>query len=262
MKIEVINVTPELAAKWLKKNTRNRKINAAAVNAMVKDMKSGRWLLNGETISFDENDRLVNGQHRLTAIALSGCTIPLAVATEVKATDSEIYDVGNTRNASDLLVFQGYDVISHKAITAVARHILLFNGNTKPTKLDIIEELKKNSDYYEWYAEATKVISCKGSSTGTRISAGIGSAILCAYKSGYSERKLLRFIKVFQTGLVEDGLDNTIIPLRNYYISRYTTRNKAAMHDIYLRTQRTLYNYENGYVSTICKACSKPKYKW
>jgi hypothetical protein len=68
-----ITVTPEMAAAWLKKrNTHNRTIRVLAVERYISDMKSGRWRLIGNPISFDESGTLLDGQHRLAAVAQSG----------------------------------------------------------------------------------------------------------------------------------------------------------------------------------------------
>ena len=39
----VTEVTPELAAKWLEGNTRNRRLKDAAVGRLVRDMQAGRY---------------------------------------------------------------------------------------------------------------------------------------------------------------------------------------------------------------------------
>lgn len=48
-------------------------------------MKTGRWVLNGETICFDSNGVLRDGHHRLLAIIESGVTIEVLVVRGVAA---------------------------------------------------------------------------------------------------------------------------------------------------------------------------------
>ena len=75
MKCEIMKVSPEMATKWLEKNIVNRRIRDYKVNAYARDMKNGDWRLNGEAIVFNKSGQLVDGQHRLNAIAKSGVTV-------------------------------------------------------------------------------------------------------------------------------------------------------------------------------------------
>jgi hypothetical protein len=52
---QVYSVSPDLAAKWLEHNTRNRKLRQSVVNKYAADMREGRWLLTGDAIAFDKN---------------------------------------------------------------------------------------------------------------------------------------------------------------------------------------------------------------
>ena len=62
-------ITPEMAKEYLTHNEHNpRKANRLQVEAYARDLAAGKWQLNGETIVFDANGDLKNGQHRLMAI--------------------------------------------------------------------------------------------------------------------------------------------------------------------------------------------------
>jgi len=64
MHTEVMTITPEIAIKMLSKNTSNRPLNQKHIAFLVRDIKAGRWKLNGDAIRFGEN-ALLDGQHRL-----------------------------------------------------------------------------------------------------------------------------------------------------------------------------------------------------
>lgn len=83
MQFKVVNVTPAIAARWLKQNGLNRKKSTAHIKRLADKMAQGRWITNGQTISFDIDGKLIDGQHRLEAIVLSGATIEHAVALDV-----------------------------------------------------------------------------------------------------------------------------------------------------------------------------------
>ena len=64
---EVVEVTPAMAALWLRQNRVNRPVDEDLVRRYAVVMKSGGWLLNGKTVVFDEDGLMRNGQHRCMA---------------------------------------------------------------------------------------------------------------------------------------------------------------------------------------------------
>ena len=72
MKNKPIKVTPHLASKWLQKNSCNRPLSQNTVYRYADAILSGEWKLNGDTIRFDSNGTLIDGQHRLHACVKAG----------------------------------------------------------------------------------------------------------------------------------------------------------------------------------------------
>lgn len=103
------DITPEIAAEWLKFNTLNRPKKLQKIALYAADMKAGRWPRTGATISFGRSGRLLDGQNRLQAIVDSGTTVRMLVVWDL---DDDIFDVidgGSRRTASDVLVIEGYE---------------------------------------------------------------------------------------------------------------------------------------------------------
>ena len=69
--ITVEIITPEQAQEYLDYNAKHRPIKEKKVDEYMHEMVNGSWKLNGKTICFDWNGRLLNGQHRLTAVVRS-----------------------------------------------------------------------------------------------------------------------------------------------------------------------------------------------
>ena len=65
---EVVNITAEIAKRWLEKNTNNRNVSDARVQTYAADMAAGKWLFHHQGIAFDESGALADGQHRLLAV--------------------------------------------------------------------------------------------------------------------------------------------------------------------------------------------------
>ena len=65
-------VTPQKAKVYLNQNKNSRLINQEKVNRFVEILISGRWNSKLGHLDFSSDGYLINGQHRLTAIVLSG----------------------------------------------------------------------------------------------------------------------------------------------------------------------------------------------
>lgn len=65
-----------MAETWLSRNSNNRNLRGQVIASYARDMKSGAWVLNGETVKIASNGQLLDGQHRLNAVVESGQTVP------------------------------------------------------------------------------------------------------------------------------------------------------------------------------------------
>lgn len=125
---EIVEITPEVAEEWLLGNTINRHIRVNVVQAYARDMKNGCWDFNGESIKFSPNGQLIDGQHRLQAVIVSGVTIKSLVVFGLPGSAQKTVDVGVKRLYSDQLTLAGEAHTS--TLSALLRRILMWeNGN-------------------------------------------------------------------------------------------------------------------------------------
>lgn len=117
MKVEMVKITPETAREMLRLNTGNRPANKHHVAVLAREMKMGRWKVNGDTICVN-GKRLIDGQHRLMAVVESGCTIETLLVEGVDADVFDTKDVGRRRSASDTLAVRG-EVDTNKLAAAL-----------------------------------------------------------------------------------------------------------------------------------------------
>jgi hypothetical protein len=124
----VVDITPDIAAKMLRTNTKNRPVSRATVDRYAEIMKRGEWVLNGDTITFDENNVQVDGQHRCLAVIKSGVTIPCIVVRGVSVDAFLTKDGGKRRSNADVLGING---VKHTRATAAAirAYVRLKKGN-------------------------------------------------------------------------------------------------------------------------------------
>lgn len=102
----VATITPEQAAKYLEGNTGNRPLRPSAITRYAKDMKEGRWILNGEAIMIADDGTLMNGQNRLSAVVLAGVPIQTVLVTGLNGNAMDTIDLGVGRTLSDTLYWK------------------------------------------------------------------------------------------------------------------------------------------------------------
>lgn len=107
MKTKIETITPQIAAKLLESNLNNRPLTEAHVASLVKEMKNGRWKVNGDNIRISDKHVIIDGQHRLNAIVKSGVTIQSWVMRGLSDDVFDTIDVGKRRSAGDTLGCRG-----------------------------------------------------------------------------------------------------------------------------------------------------------
>ena len=103
----VIQVTPRMAETWLKQNTLegkgNRKFRKAHARTIAEEMRRGEWKLTHQGIAFGMSGRLLDGQHRLSAIVESGTTQSILVFIDAPEDTFDNHDRGAMRGIADIL---------------------------------------------------------------------------------------------------------------------------------------------------------------
>ncbi len=153
--MEIIEVTPRIAQTWLEDyNIDNRKVKRNVVDKYAYALSAGQWVVNGDAIRFDVNDRLIDGQHRLLAVVKSG--VPLQQQLVIRNLPVRAFDTiddGAMRTASD--VIQRLGVKNSSAAAAIAKNLILFDRGYGPhhqvqgrlvSKTDIAEFCEGNSE--------------------------------------------------------------------------------------------------------------------
>jgi hypothetical protein len=112
VKLSFCRVTPELAAEWLNRNPKNRRVKKKTVDAYAMDMRNGAWLPTHQGIAFDATGKLLDGQHRLLAIVQSKHPVTMLVthgwppANGGKHKTMDAVDRGVARSLADQLHLQ------------------------------------------------------------------------------------------------------------------------------------------------------------
>jgi hypothetical protein len=100
----VCDVTPAMAEAFLNAcNTNNRKLVSGRAEGIAKRMTAGRFVFNGDTVRFDIARAILDGQHRLWAIILSGKTIKMLLIFGLDPEVFDTIDIGAKRTAGDTI---------------------------------------------------------------------------------------------------------------------------------------------------------------
>lgn len=126
------------ASRYLETNKHNRLLSRGAVAAYTADMVAGRWKFTADPIKFDVNGTLLDGQHRLTAVAEleSEDGFPFLVVRGLETDTQMFMDIGKRRTVGDQLGLKG--IRNSNQVAAAVRLYLLWqtgslfmNNNTK-----------------------------------------------------------------------------------------------------------------------------------
>jgi hypothetical protein len=108
MKIEETILTPADAITLLEKNGINRKLSRARVRVLSAAIERGEWQPDGNPIKLAEDGSVLDGQHRLTAVAEGKMSVPVIIIRGLPAESRLVVDSGKSRSFSDYLEMQGF----------------------------------------------------------------------------------------------------------------------------------------------------------
>lgn len=111
-------ISPKTAIVYLKCNFGNRRLRKSTITSYANQMRDGEWCFVGDTIVFDSNGKLRNGQHRLNAVIESGVTIEQIVVRGVDPASFAYMDANSPRKTGDVLGIMGMTA-GHKLETGV-----------------------------------------------------------------------------------------------------------------------------------------------
>ena len=116
IQIGVETITPDEARAMLAANTHHRKPRKRHVDILAKDIKAGEWRLTHQGIALsapadDESVTLIDGQHRLLAIADAGVPVSILVSRGWPLATQEAADMGMARSVAEAL--QLYDGVKN-----------------------------------------------------------------------------------------------------------------------------------------------------
>jgi hypothetical protein len=134
VEIQLELITPELAEHYLSKrptgasDIKQRNISDKLVDRYADDMLNENWPFTGDPVRFNTLGELVDGQHRLRAMAQAGLTEMVIVIRGLTPDTFSVFDTGRPRSFTDLLASKGVSNVS--MVAGVTRRVFYWRrGN-------------------------------------------------------------------------------------------------------------------------------------
>jgi hypothetical protein len=183
VEIHLVYVDGETAKTWLRYNTHNRNFSERTCAGYVRDILAEDWPFTGDPIRWSEDWTLLDGQHRLEAIARTDIAQNMMVVTGLGEHTQRYMDGGRKRTAQDQLAID--KIANYGTVASIARMMILWNpkglwdnangcqivGNKRPTTVpEILSFVHENPAIHRAASEAIRVqrlhIGTKASAVG------------------------------------------------------------------------------------------------
>lgn len=126
MRLEVVKITPAMAREWLavSPERNQRTIKQRNVAKILHAIDTGEWKTTHQAIALDPTGFVLDGRHRLTAIAAQRKHVTALVAYDADPETFGVIDVGAARSPGDSLKIAGYTDVN--VLAASCRQVLAY----------------------------------------------------------------------------------------------------------------------------------------
>lgn len=224
-------VTRELAQEWMGYNYLNRPLNNLRVNNMSRLMKDGKWKDSGQPVILGVKV-VLDGQHRLAAIILSGIPQMMTVIFNQDENTFMHLDCGSSRSKLDMVRLGLHDQ------TIKCKHLSVLKAMLTGATCDNLQNLTavELTEFYTKYRGAIAIaISLLGNQTDNTILGVISRACI-----NLPNETLHSFANAWKQGTYQP-----IVEFRQY-LSQLTDRQIATRQDIYRRFELVLEAFINN----------------
>tara|TARA_R100001530_G_scaffold1886_1_gene3260 strand:- start:31930 stop:32868 length:939 start_codon:yes stop_codon:yes gene_type:complete len=245
MESVTMDINPKMAVEMLSTMVGNRTLTDSHVLKLANAMKDSEWMTNGETIKFNIDGRVFDGQHRLRGIIQSGKTIRTVVVMGLPRQCFKTAGVDQKkRSAADNLKIE--NVKNASAIASALRLLYMYDKNEnmtdnafeRPSSLKISNSISLYPGIQENLSFAVK---CKET-----LPASIGTFLHLIFSLSDSE-KADRFFSLLGAG-TNLSVGNPIYSLREKCIAIRTKSGiRVTQRDTIAWTIKAWNAYKNNY---------------
>lgn len=245
-RVSIKTIDPAQAKQILSKgNAWNRDVSPKYAQHLATKMTNGEWLFNGASIVLNDEE-ILDGQHRLQAIILSGMTQQFVVVEGVETKAFKTFDIGKKRDFATMLSIDSEN--NPKDLATAVNWLIKYNlGFGQQT--DIEEKYAWLNNHPTIREEVALYVETRGQLKGV----SIGCLAATHHISKKVDEELAR---VFFLGLVtgEEATDNTellrsfIAEIQEKKFDQKAVRIASAIRQVWNATRagKTLENIKNS----------------
>jgi hypothetical protein len=155
----LVKVDSDVARDWLRLNVKNRRIRKTLVAYLRRQIETNEWQFNHpQPIVFSDAGRLIDGQHRLTAIAeaeiYNGSSVKMRVETGADDKIREYMDTGITRTLDDRVELDS-DLVFNKFVSQVISIDMMLGNNASKHGKATPEDAR---EFFEIHQKALRLV--------------------------------------------------------------------------------------------------------
>ena len=153
---EVVTMTPQWASQLLgQTKQRNRKFKRRHLERLTNTIQNGNWYITAQGIALDQDNNILDGQHRLAAVVRAEKPIQIMLGRNLDPGIFNVVDTGSTRTAGDALDILGSS--KGKTVAAALKNYQLYyqfpkvkwSGNHTPAHTEVTKLYDLHKDYVE-----------------------------------------------------------------------------------------------------------------
>lgn len=236
---ERVLITPEWANALLDLNRNNRPIRNREVQVWVNTIESGNWHYTHQGIALDTNAVLQDGQHRLTAIVVSGVPCEMQVSVGMPPENFSAIDNGLRRTFGDVVARRGFG--NRNRVGTAARLVLIYDDyprralTSKVSNAEVDAYITKPFDQNrangDVLAEASNIAQLMWRACRLNASAGAAGVYKLFDLIGEDDPRVREFIEGLSGSGADLGERDARLVLRNL-VNNPQARNRTAWHHL------------------------------
>ena len=192
MQTFVEKITPDQAREFLRKNKTNRPLRQSWIRTLADIISRGEWKVTHQGVAITTDNELLDGQHRLNAIVLTGIAVEMNVSYDCDPSSFMVIDGGIKRTTSDHLRVPAI-------MAATAKMIWKLPAPTS-TKIPSSQQVAGVLEWARPFIEKTNKV---GGTKSKRTSASIQMPVV-VHMMGAREEQVLPLYEAFAAFAIED----------------------------------------------------------
>lgn len=249
---EIRTMTKDVVDALLAMNTKNRPIKPSVVAAYKRDITSGNWFLTNQGIGVSHDSVLIDGQHRLTALAECGYpAVEMSIVWGLDPRSQKCVDQGAKRSMRDVMQLMFNHTVS-RIVPAVCNILIKcndgkFSGRSgTSTSAEVLSCFEENQDYILPIIEVPDFPHYFPAPV-------IAAAVIAVRENPKNEARIIEFLSSVRSG---ENLNKTMpaYHLRNYLIMSHGPSAGSCQSERFAKTRKALIAYLRGESMGVLRA--------